>query len=115
MHLCGRRRTACYLGGRIAVVQLSNFSNAHPEDYSERLETMLDASDLQDPLERDIERQRKIAETFCEWHKDPVRIARLYRWLDLRERTPIDVALFIESAASYQQDYDDLLMWSGER
>jgi hypothetical protein len=71
----------------------------------ERVENEVDAEE---------KRRRAIEETFCEWHKDPVRIARLYRWLELRERPPIDVASFIECAATYQQDYDDLQMWSGK-
>lgn len=61
------------------------------------------------------DRERKaIEDTFCEWHKDPVRIARLWRFLDITDRTPLDTPLFIEAAASYQQEYEELRMWEGK-
>jgi hypothetical protein len=58
------------------------------------------------------ERQREINETFEPWHKDPVRIARLLRFLELLDKTPVDMPAFIESAATWQADYDDLMTWT---
>lgn len=66
------------------------------------------------PHVHDPELRREIEDTFLPWHSDPIRIARLYRWLELLDKPPIDVAAFIESAASWQQDWDDLMTWTAK-
>lgn len=53
-----------------------------------------------------------IRDTFTPWHKDPCRIATLYRWLVLMDRAPADVWGLIEHAEGYQQDYEDMQLWS---
>lgn len=50
---------------------------------------------------------------FDQWWNEPRQIARLYRWLKMRDRLPEDPADFIENAWTWQQDFDDMCMWAG--
>lgn len=79
---------------------MSQFAREYPDDPEEGIDARLEGADLERKRQ-----EREIQETFCEWHKDPVRIAKLYRFLQLLDEEPRDVALFIESAASYADRY----------
>jgi hypothetical protein len=47
------------------------------------------------------------------WFEDLKEVAKLYRWLEFLGEAPIDIPRFIEEAYAYQQDYEDMLMWTG--
>ena len=85
--------------------------DADPLDILETLDSSPQRIHDSDGYEE--ERLREIRESFDPWWKDPVRIARLWRWLDLVDRLPLDPALFIEGAASWQDEYD--LMRAAEK
>lgn len=90
---------------------MSGWAHDHPEEMLEisRLPLSQQPEALRGAMGPSIEaaerRREQIKDTFGPWYSDPVRIARLYRWLDLMDRLPRDVALFIESAASYESEY----------
>lgn len=50
---------------------------------------------------------------FDPWFNEPKQIAKLYRWLKMRDRLPEDPADFIEHAETWAQDYADMCMWAG--
>lgn len=58
-------------------------------------------------------RRKEIEDTFDPWWTDVRSIARLYRWLRMRDRLPEDTADFIANARSWEQDYEDMCMWAG--
>lgn len=48
------------------------------------------------------------------WFEDLKEVAKLYRWLDkMLGEAPTDPARFIEEAHAYEQNYRDMLMWTG--
>lgn len=59
-----------------------------------------------------VHSDQDIVESFITWHKDPRRIARLYRWLVFMGMAPDDTAYFIENAEEWQLSYDDMQLWS---
>lgn len=40
------------------------------------------------------------------WHKNPLELAALWRWLDEQARTPEDPAYFMEKAAKWSGEYE---------
>lgn len=56
-------------------------------------------------------RGREIDESFDPWHKNPYRIARLYRWLVLMGEAPANVADFIENCECCQCQYDEMCLF----
>lgn len=57
------------------------------------------------------EEREAIGDTFQPWFEQPVRIARLLRWLVLMEETPESIPDFIESAETWAQQYEDMTVW----
>lgn len=50
------------------------------------------------------------------WFEDLKEVAKLYRWLDkMLDEAPTDVPRFIEEAYAYEEQYRDMLMWSGPK
>lgn len=47
------------------------------------------------------------------WWEDLKEVSRLYRWLELLERTPEDPAAFILDAQAYEFEYEQMLCWTG--
>jgi hypothetical protein len=60
-----------------------------------------------------VHSDQDIKDTFTPWHADPKRLARLWRWLVLLDQAPSDPAYFMENALEWQQEWEDLAMWSG--
>lgn len=89
---------------------MNRFAAEHPEDYEERLEAMAEGADLERKRRREnpevYRMEGRIPMERLEWFHDPVRIARLLRWLQLLDREPRDLPLFVESAASYSDEYE---------
>lgn len=70
---------------------------------------------MQERHAREMRESEEIQDTMTPWHENPRSIARLLRWLTFRDREPRDIPDFIEHVQDYEQDYQDMVMWSGHR
>lgn len=57
------------------------------------------------PLRKDDAHAQEIAATFDHWTKEPVRLARLWRWLIILNKTPRSPAAFMEHPEVYEREY----------
>jgi len=48
------------------------------------------------------------------WYEDRYVLARLWYWLKMRELTPADPGYFIGHAEEYAEEYQQMLMWTGQ-
>jgi hypothetical protein len=91
---------------------VSEWAHNHPEEMTEIARLPLSQQNsalraaMSDPLEiADQRRKEAIENSFTPWHKDPIRLARLWRFLELMDRPPIDVPAFLENASTYEDEY----------
>lgn len=56
-----------------------------------------------------------IEDTFVAWHQQPVRIARLLRWLILMGERPENIADYIEHAETWQRQYEEMQIFEAEQ
>lgn len=54
-------------------------------------------------------RMQEIEATFSPWHQQPKEIARLLRFLELLDETPVEIPAFIEHAEDYRERYELML------
>jgi hypothetical protein len=80
---------------------------------SPRLQEMRERTEREPGPER--KRREAIEDTFTPWHQQPVRIARLLRWLILMGERPANTADFIEHAETWQEQYDEMRMFEAEQ